>query len=189
MLRPLRLLAILAIALLASACSTPLPPYSPSVANADITTKLAAPLAVGRFGYAPGREAELNNVSGRGMSFESPVERSIAAYYAAAAVSELKAGGKYDASAPRVLTGVLEKNHLDASGTSQNESALAVRFKLSQGSETLYDRQVAAERKWESSFMGAIAIPLAASNYIATLQKLLGNLFQDPDFIRATGAK
>lgn len=183
------MLALLALAVLASACSTPLPPYSPSVANADITTKLAAPIAVGKFGYAQGREAELNHVSGRGMSFESPVEGSIAAYFAAAAISELKAGGKYDANAPRVLTGVLEKNHLDASGTSQNDSALQVRFRLSHGSATLYDRQVSAERKWESSFMGAIAVPMAASNYIATLQKLLGNLFQDPDFIRATGAK
>lgn len=58
------------------------------------------------------------------------------------------------------------------------------RFKAAAG----YPRTIRIENSWESSFMGAIAIPAAISGYSATVQKLLGELSADPEFRRATQA-
>jgi hypothetical protein len=171
------------------ACTTTIPVYAPSVANVDVTAKLAGPVSVGKFEFEKGRESELNSVGARGGVFVSPVNDSFADYFSDAAAGELKAAGKFDASSPRVLTGVLVKNYLTAAGAQVNESDLQVRFRLAQSGSTLYEKLIQAQSQWESSFMGAVAIPLARNNYVATIQKLLGNLFSDPDFVRASGAK
>lgn len=179
----------LVVAGLLVGCTTPAPPYSASVANADVTGKLAAPIAVGRFQFDKGREAELNSIGARASTFTSPINGSYADYFADAATKELKAAGKFDAASPRVLTGVLVKNYLTAAGMQVNESDLQVRFRLAQGGNTLYEKLVQAQSQWESSFLGAIAIPRALDNYIATIQKLMGNLFADPEFVRATAPR
>ena len=61
-----------------------------------------------------------------------------------------------------------------------------VRFKLADGQRTRYDRTLTATDEWESSALGAIAIPRAIQRYVTTVQKLVGMLFADPDFIAAT---
>ena len=186
----LRLICLLGLVAGASGCATTvIPAYAPSVGNADAAGKLAGSVAVGKFGFEKGREAELNSVGARASTFSSPTNGSYADYFADAAQKELRQGGKFDATAPRVLTGVLLVNHLNAGGTQANESSLRVRFRLALGDSALYEKTVEARNTWESSFMGAIAIPLAMSNYIATIQKLYGNLFSDPEFLRATGSK
>jgi len=183
------LLLILGLSGFLGACTTVAPPYAASVANVDVTAKLAGPIAVGKFEFEKGREAELNSVGARAGVFVSPINNSFADYFGDAVTKDLKAAGKFDASSPRVLTGVLVKNYLTAAGTQVNESDLQVRFRLAQGRNTLYDKLIQAQNQWESSFMGAIAIPRALDNYVATIQKLINNLFSDPDFIRASAVK
>jgi hypothetical protein len=183
------LLLILLLAGFLGACTTPAPPYSASVANLEVTGKLAGTMSVGKFQFDKGREADLNSIGARASSFTSPINNSYADYFGDAAAKELKAAGKFDAASPRVLTGVLVKNYLTAAGMQVNESDLQVRFRLAQGEKTLYEKLVQAQSQWESSFLGAVAIPRALDNYVATLQKLMGNLFADPDFVRASAAK
>lgn len=183
-------LLILALTSLLGACATStIPPYAASIGNVDVTARLAGPIAVGKFEFEKGREAELNSVGARASTFLSPVNNSYADYFGEAAVRELKAAGKHDAASPRVLTGVLMKNYLSAAGAQLNESEVQVRFRLGQGGNTLYEKSVRAQSQWEASFMGPIAIPRALDNYIATIQKLIKNLFADPDFIRASAVK
>jgi len=183
------LLLILGFTVFLGACTTVAPPYAASVSNVDVTAKLAGPVAVGRFEFEKGREAELNSVGARAGVFVSPINNSYADYFGDAVTKELKAAGKFDASSPQVLTGVLMKNYLTAAGAQINQSDLQVRFRLAQGGSTLYDKLIQAQNQWESSLMGAIAIPRALDNYVATIQKLISNLFSDPDFIRASAAK
>ena len=67
-----------------------------------------------------------------------------------------------------------------------NTATVVVRFKLADGQRTRYDRTLTATDEWESSALGAIAIPRAIQRYVTTVQKLVGMLFADPDFIAAT---
>jgi len=184
-----RLLAALAVAAVLGACTHAAPSYTASVASVEVTSKLDGAIAVGKFTFAPGGEAQLNSVGARADTFTSPVNNSYADYFADAATKELQAGGKLDPGSPRVLTGVLEKNYLSAAGMATNQSDLVVRFKLSKGSQPVYEKAIEAKREWESSFIGAIAIPRALDNYIATIQDLMRNLFSDPQFAAAAGAK
>lgn len=182
----LRLLTVLALAALLGACAQTAPAYQPSVTSANVTAKLGAPLAVGKFTYAAGKDEELNSVGARAGVFVSPINSSYADYFADAATKELKASGKFDAASPKVLTGVLEKNYLSAASLTLNNSELLVRFKLTSGGQTTYEKVVEAKREWESAFLGAIAIPRALDNYIVTIQDLIRNLFADPEFVSAT---
>jgi hypothetical protein len=85
------------------------------------------------------------------------------------------------------VTGVLTRNEL-SSGVRTGSAAVAGQFVLMRDGQTTFSKAFAAEHEWESSFIGAIAIPFAIDNYTATVQQLLGELFADPDFTSALHA-
>ncbi len=179
------LLIALALAVI-SGCASNAPNYSPSITNIDAATKLRGNVAVGKFSFKKGEESSLNSVGARASTFISPVNGSYADYLAQAASTELKSAGKLDAASTNVLTGTIEKNYLSAAGLSTNDAEVSVRFKLQDGDKTRYDKSMTAKHEWESSFLGAIAIPRAIQNYVVTLQMLLNKLYSDPDFVTAT---
>jgi hypothetical protein len=183
---PRHLLAALAAIVLAG-CSTTAPNYSAGVDNVNAAGALRGSIAVGKFELAKGREAELNSIGARSTTFTSPVNGSYADYLAEAAKADLRASGKLDPSSPKVLAGVIEKNALSAAGIVTNDAEVAVRFTLKQGNNVTYEKLVTASHSWESSFMGGIAIPRAIQNYVVTVQKLLKQLYLDPDFASSTG--
>ena len=174
-------LAALALAI-ASGCTHMAPAYSSPVANVDAAAKLPAPVAVGTFTFKAGEEAKLNNVGARADSYNAPTHGSYAEYIQEGAKSDLRTAGKLSDSAPRVLTGVVERNDLSAAGMNTNDAHITVRFKLAQGSRVDYEKAVTADNEWESSFLGAIAIPRAIQNYVVTVQKVLLQLYTDPEF-------
>ena len=50
---------------------------------------------------------------------------------------------------------------------------------------TKYDQVKSIHDVWDSSFMGAIAIPRAQERYPIMVQKLLAELYTDPAFMGA----
>lgn len=83
------------------------------------------------------------------------------------------------------VTGILVKNNIDAGGIATNEGQIEARFIVKHLDQIKYDKVKRAELKWDSSFAGAVAIPLAVNNYPVMVQKLLNGLFSDHDFIAA----
>ncbi|NLA68351.1 MAG: hypothetical protein GX856_08945 [Gammaproteobacteria bacterium] len=68
--------------------------------------------------------------------------------------------------------------------------ALATELKAAgRDGEVVYDRTLRVDHEWDSSFLGAIAIPTAFDNYAAAVQKLLQALFTDPGFVAATAPR
>jgi hypothetical protein len=176
--------AILSLA--AAGCTSMAPTYQSPVANIDAAAKLQAGIDVGKFEFRKGEESSLNSVQARAASFTSPVNGSYADYFAEAVRADLRGAGKLDASSPKVLTGTIEKNDLSAGGVNTNDAEISVRFRLAQGDRAAYDKALTAKHQWESSFLGGIAIPRAIQNYVVTLQKLLHQLYSDPEFAAAT---
>jgi hypothetical protein len=179
-------LALFAMLALAAGCASNAPTYSASLANVEAAGKLRGSVAVGKFGFAPGMESQLNTVQARASTFTSPVNNSYADYIAKALETELAEAGKLDAASARKLTGTLEKNDLSAGGFNTNDAEIAVHFRLENGGAVRYDKTLTAKHEWESSFMGGIAIPRAIQNYVVTVQKLLKELYDDADFVNAT---
>jgi len=56
---------------------------------------------------------------------------------------------------------------------------------ITRGGQTRYDQVKSIHDEWDSSFVGAIAIPRAQERYPIMVQKLLSELFTDPAFLQA----
>jgi hypothetical protein len=80
-----------------------------------------------------------------------------------------------------VITGELLTNSIDpAIGTAN--AHISARIVIKHGNAVVFDKVVHGDSEWDSSFIGAIAIPMARQQYGETMKKLLANLFSDPNF-------
>jgi len=182
-----RLAPILLLALFATGCAN----VKLDAINATPTTveKLrAADLASARAGVfklaegkPPAMDTSLPGLRGNTLA---PAKGSWAQLLKDTLVVELTAAGLYDANAPIVIDGRLLESEVDAAiGTGTGR--LAARFSVARAGRTVYDKELAVDARWESSFMGAVAVPLAINEYGALYKKLVARLVDDPDFRRA----
>jgi len=177
--------AVLAWAFLGAGCALVAPQYSASIDNVqklkdagDFAAKVGSFESVAGPGNPPA-------ISLRGSSLASPYASSYASYLAEALKQELSLAGRYKPDAGVEVTGSLIKNDLDASGISLGSGTIEARFVVKAGNAVRYDQVKAARSEWESSFMGAVAIPRAQQEYPRLVQKLLGTLFADDAFLKA----
>lgn len=173
-------LALVAI----SGCSITAPAYSPTVKSTESLKGLSAPAMVVKDVTAA--DKKLNKVSLRGNTLVSPYG-DYSGYLAEALRTELKAAGLWSDNSPMQLSAVLTKNDIDAA-VSQGAGTVSAKFKLNKDGNTVYEKEHSISHTWESSFVGAIAIPNAANAYPELVSKLVIALFSDPEF-KAAAAK
>lgn len=155
----------------------------------DTTIKLRnagiAPVAVGAFSADAAKPGLDKNVSVRGgNTLSSPVEGSFAKYLAETLKVELHAAGLLDTASNTVVSGTLVRSELDPA-MSTGTGSLAARFVVTRDGSVNYERELKVDSSWESSFVGAMAIPAAAAQYEALYRKLVGTLIDDADFRKA----
>lgn len=179
-----RLGAALLLALGLSACvSVQIP--APSASADNIEKLRAAPIApagIGAFVLAPGKPKDMDTTLGglRGSSM-APSTGSFALHLREQLVAELKAAGLYAPDSKLLIEGQLTDSKVDAAiGTGTGR--LAARFIVKREGQVVFDKELAAESSWESSFVGATAIPLAMNQYGALYKALVGKLIDDPQF-------
>ncbi len=97
---------------------------------------------------------------------------------------ELDLAGKLSPTSKVEVTGVLLENDLDASGFSTGTGRIKARFIVTNAGVTQYDQIKSAGIKWDSSFMGNVAIPRAQQQYPKLVQTLLSKLFDDQSFLK-----
>ncbi|HEX7642927.1 MAG TPA: hypothetical protein VF472_12040 [Burkholderiaceae bacterium] len=176
-----RMMALAGCALLV-ACSTPAPPYQPTVDNARALGSMPnTKLALGSFTTS---DPSMNTLGIRASSFYSPVGSSFADYLKDALQSELVSAGKFNTGSNIVVGGEMTENKLDAAiGT--GTAHIGVRFNVMRDGKKVFDKVVTADREWDSSFIGAVAIPAARTGYIATIKDEIAHLLADQDFQNA----
>lgn len=184
----LTLAALLAV--LTGCASVKMPAAAPSAANAEKlrATKLV-PAQLGTFKLAAGKPAAMDTTLGglRGSSV-SPADGSFAGQLRDEIAAELTAAGLLDPKSRIVIEGQLTDSMVDAAiGTGKGR--LAAKIQIKRDGQTLFDKEVVAEATWESSFVGAIALPAAINQYGALYKTLVGKLFDDADFKRALAAQ
>jgi len=178
----LRLTGVAVACLGLGACTTNAPKYQPSIENVQALQGLGpVKVSIGTVKLDEKNAASLNEVTARGTSLVSPYG-GYAEYLKEGLRTDLVTAGKYDPNARYAVNAVMTRNRLDASGINVGEAEVAARFSVTEGARVVYDKEQAVKNEWESSFIGGIAIPRAVQNYVATIQKLLGRLFADPDF-------
>lgn len=177
----LRVFALLLLTTLAG-CSMPAQNYRPFPSNVQAMRDLPTAVNVGSFSAKDGDEAKVNQISMRGSTLTSPYG-SFSAYVEGALKQELSDAGKLDPASKLVVTGMLIRNSVDASGMSTGTADIEVEFTLTQEGVTRYRKTHSAHHEWSSSFAGAIALPAVQQNYHGVVQRLIDSLLSDMEFL------
>ena len=144
-------------------------------------------MAVGPFALAPGKPESMDkSVTIRSVVLE-PQGDSLARYLGETLEADLRAAGKLDASSPLSVQGLLTDSQVD-SGIGTGHAALGATFILSKSGKTIFSKDFSVNSSWDSSFVGAVAIPDAMNNYTALYNELAAKLFADSEFIAAAKA-
>lgn len=177
--------SVLMTVVLAAGCSMTAPQYSASLSNVQTLKDSGSNTAkVGHFDSS-GDSGNANPISLRGSSLDSPYEKSYAKYLEEALTQELSLAGKLAPDARVEISGVLQKNDISIPAVGDGYGDLQARFIVKKGSATTYDKVKSIHDTWESSFVGAVAIPRAQEQYPKLVQKLLAELYADPEFLNA----
>jgi len=85
------------------------------------------------------------------------------------------------------VQGQLTENEL-STGASSGEVILGANFQVVRSGAVVFKKHIVHDDKWESSFIGAIAIPEAMNHYGQAYNILLSKLYADTEFRAACGA-
>ncbi|HZX79733.1 MAG TPA: hypothetical protein VFE72_02115 [Lysobacter sp.] len=176
----------IATSILTGCVSVPAPTYQPSIRNTErLISAPIAPVALGRFDASPGVDRPLNV---RGSHLQGGADGSFASYIRDALAAELSTAGRLEAAAGTRISGTLLDNDLSAAAAG-GRARIRMRFSVERDGTQHYERELAVEHAWDSSFMGAIAIPAAMNNYAGAVQVLIGKLLDDPEFQRVVAER
>ncbi|MGE0099879.1 MAG: hypothetical protein AB7S86_16170 [Hydrogenophaga sp.] len=182
----LRLAPVLAMLVLAGCANVKLDATGATPATVEkLRSAQLAPAQAGSFRLAPGKDPAMDtSLSGlRGNSL-APAKGSWSQLLKDTVVAELTAAGLYDPASSLVIEGQLTDSKVDAAiGTGTGR--LAARFTVKKAGKVAYDKELAVDAQWESSFVGAVAIPAAMNQYGALYKALVAQLVDDPEFRRA----
>lgn len=170
-----------------SGCSTIAPQYSGSRENVEALQPMPpTKLSVGRF-YDDHNPANNEKLNLRGLNtMSSAYGETYAGYVEQALRQDLTIADRYSSESSLMITGVLKKNSLDISSSfATGTSICEVEFSVMQNKNSIYKKTLTQNHEWESSFVGAIAIPKAKEEYTVTVQKIINKLFKDQEFIEA----
>lgn len=158
-------------------------------ASPDTVEKLRsanlAPAQTGKFELAPGQDSEMDTtLSGLRGSSIAPARGSFANLLRDTLAVELTAAGLYDKESSKVIEGKLTDSMVDAAIVT-GQARLAAIFSVIDSGKTTFEKEIAVDATWESSFVGGIAIPKAITQYSALYKALISKLVDDADFKKA----
>jgi hypothetical protein len=142
-----------------------------------------APAAVGAFALAAGRTPEMDRTLNSGLRGSSvqPASGSFSQQLKDTLIAELRAAGLYDERSNAVIEGKLTDSKVDAA-VGKGTGRLAAQITVTRAGKRVYDKEVAVDAEWESSFVGAVALPAAINQYNGMYKTLAAKLFDDPQF-------
>ncbi len=163
-------------------CTSIAPPYNPSFSR--IETLKQANLHKVKLDAVKAADSDIEKVTIRGGTMKSPYQ-SYANYLGQAITEELKRSNLLDDSAEYTISIDFLKNDIDGSGVSVGTADLSARFIALKAGVVVYDQVHTIHHEWESSFIGAVAIPNTINNYPVAMHKLVGEFLTDEAFLKA----
>jgi hypothetical protein len=182
-----RLIIILFLGAGLAGCSTVRLPAPTAKAETVLALRSAnlTQAMVGEFRLADGKDPNMDkSVGGLRGSTLTAANGSFSQQLKDEVVAALSAAGLYDENSPVRIGGQLTDSMVDAAITT-GSGRLAARFTVDRDGKRSYDKELAVESTWPSSFAGPIALPRAINEYGALYKKLTDKLFADKDFQKA----
>jgi len=182
---PPRLACVLLIACgLATGCTMTGPRYNVHVGNTLALREAGLEkVRIGEIGKDPKAKTNVDKVSARAVSVESPYG-SYTAYFREALTNEFDHADLLDTGSALRIDGVLLGNTL-AGGMNMEYAALEAQLTVTRDGKTAWQGTKSARYEWESAFLGDIAIPRAIANYQIGVQRLIAAFIADPEFVAA----
>jgi hypothetical protein len=185
-----RLFVAIVLALATGGCSMgalPVPPASIKTVSA-IESVQFPPLAIGSFIADPAVRDRDKSFAIRGGIITAETG-SFAGYLGETLKRQLAAAGRLDPASSSVVTGRLTVSSVSSAiGANAGKAALGGEFTLTRCGKEAFRKQLEVGQSWDSSFIGAVAIPAAESAYAGLYTTLVEKLLTDPDFIAAAQA-
>jgi hypothetical protein len=173
------------LSVIVTGCAMVTPNYSPSVDNAEVLKKSGvAPSAVANITVKAGT-AGASSIGIRANTMGSSVGSNYGDYIASAIKQELQLAKLYDPQSTLQISGNLLKNDIAAGGFSTNTGEIEIQLTVKKADVIKYQRVKRVEHSWDSSFVGAVAIPRAQQQYPVMVQKLITTFLNDPEFVTA----
>ena len=139
-------------------------------------------LKVADFSLAPGMsQSSYSSVTIRSVVLSPPGGGDLAAYLQHTLEADLRAGGKLDDKSALGVSGILTKSDV-SSAIGTGSGSLAAKFSLRKADKVVFEKDFSVSDQWDSSFIGAEAIPDAMNHYTALYDKLVQKLLTDTDF-------
>lgn len=140
------------------------------------------PLAVGTFARAENMSAQDDlRMSLRAATITAPQGSNFSSYMGDVLREQLRITGKLAPDSPFILSGLRTKGRANPA-IGKASGALAYRFLLTRNGQAIFEKELEVSGRWNSSFIGALAIPEAEKQFVALYPELLTLLFNDPDF-------
>jgi hypothetical protein len=181
-----RRITILAPLTLLTACAaTPVDPPQTSVnAVRAIITANTPPLRVGVFDVAKSGNVDDKEIRLRAAGIKPPSGSSFSGYMGEFFSEQLRIVGKLDPSSPYEISGTMLENGANPA-IGQASGILKFNFVLTLNGQPKFEKILSVETKWNSSFIGALAIPEAERQYMGLYPQLVEKLLGDPEFLAA----
>lgn len=181
--RPLALAVLAGALTLLAGCSAPVEDLPPSLETIRVLREQAVPpLALGSF--VSGNKAIGRSISVRLGVLHAPKGRNFAQFLGSTFETELKAAGKLDPASRLRIDGVLTESRI-AEDFKKGGGLLGARITLLRDGKPVFVRDYRAETKWNSDWIGAIAIEQAFNDYNGLYAQLVRKVLSDPEFVAA----
>lgn len=175
------ILVLLGAGLIGCASVTMPPPAASASTVEAVRTANLAPSAVGTFSLAAGLSPGMDKYVGLRGSTLSGTNGSFSQQLKETLIAELKGAGLYDEKSQIMIEGQLKDSQLDAAiGT--GTAKLAANFTVDKVGKRVFEKTLTVDSQWDSSFVGAIALPEAINQYTSLYKALVAKLFNDKDF-------
>lgn len=173
---------LLPLLLLAGCAATPVDPPQTSV-NV-VRAMLAAnipPLRVGMFRAAPSGNVDDREIRLRAAGIKAPSGSSFSSHMGETLSEQLRIVGKLDPSSPYEISGTMLENGANPA-IGKAKGILKFDFRLTHDGKPRFEKILSVETQWNSSFIGALAIPEAERQYMGLYPELIAKLVNDPEF-------
>ena len=178
-----KLFIVLFVSIIATGCmSMQTPPYEPSINNYEkLQGGAYGKVVVDDFAVA---KPELNQISVRGSALNSSLNDSFGTYLKSALEEEFYKAGLLAKDSKCVISGTILENDIET-GMSVGSGHISANIIIKDDGNTVFDKTLTATHTWQSSFVGAVAIPRARDNYPFVVREFINKLFEDEDFKKA----
>lgn len=166
-----------------SACSAPIEDLPPSIETIRVLREQAVPpLALGSF--VSGNKAIGRTIAVRLGVLHAPKGRNFAEFLGSTFETELKAAGKLDPASRLRIDGILTESRI-AEDFKKGGGMLGARITLLRDGKAAFAKDYRVEAKWNSDWIGAIAIEQAFLDYNGLYAQLVRQVLADPEFVAA----